>query len=518
MVNKIIPVVFFDLLQHPIKMEDISDYQILASESHKVFDDLNSSNADESFVEGVGHIHESSHRDMYYFTRITCRFLHLAIQLQRSDIVRALLNEYQVSPLTPLQCEHHIDETCYHEDMNGSCNEVIDERKRVEITPLELARRINHPEIIDQLERAINLQSCSVQSVTLISEASVDSLSENNDNDAATQIEREEEMLATSQRKKTRLILGDGNFSYSRGLAAKRAIHGQNNFSESLVVTEFNSEASLKAIYAAPGTGEDFRNFEENMDYLREKGAEIHFNIDASSVDRDFSGRHFERVHFNFPYFHDSDLSPRKNKAETKKLIAKFFESVSKIQRPGDRIHMALATGFARDPVWYEDATYGVQICEQWGYAYINKRNFVDPEKGARYPGYCHVKTSADTHVTTAEKGREFIFEKKIPGKNYEPSSETRCTTRGVRVPVLRRMATDSDTSSYDSDNESGNFAADLTQDFEKEILVEKPKSAAAVLGRSLKRLFSTLEEEKNNETEVQSSDNRGTFTISPPL
>lgn len=253
---------------------------------------------------------------------------------------------------------------------------------------------------------------------------------------------------------KKRLILGDGNLSYSRALLEKRMGAGQDGFAESMTVTEYNPEDKLLETYKAPGTTTQFKNFEENVTMLREMGAEVILGVDATALEDAFHDRRFKRIHFNFPYYHEDKLSPDANKAKTRELVGNFFASAAAIQQPGDRIHMGLVTGF-RDPVWYENATYGVaEFCETYGYVYIAKRNFIDPTKGSRYPGYFHVKTSSEQAVNTAQTGREFIFEKKIPGKQYEHSSQKKKTSRHVEYSVLKPRDTDSGTSSYEEHSE----------------------------------------------------------------
>jgi hypothetical protein len=268
------------------------------------------------------------------------------------------------------------------------------------------------------------------------------------------------------KRSKSRLILGDGNFSFSRAYLQKQIKKQKDNNStldpSDILVTEYASEQSLKDTYISEATETKFRNFEENVTALRAIGAKVSFVVDARNIHGLFADRRFKRIHFNFPYYNDSHLNPAQNKEQTRQLVGDFFASAAQIQQPGDRIHMALVTRFAKDPVWYENATYGVaQFCEQYGYAYVKKREFIDPDKGKRYPGYFHVKTGANTAVETAETGREYIFEKKRPGIVYEDLREARETNRMVNTLVLKDIHTDSDSSScIESDAEPVAHAA----------------------------------------------------------
>lgn len=445
MLEKIIPVVFKELLRPPVSIGDIENYGELSRGDviSCVFDELLEENAHQLFTGYAGHIHESSHRDAYYYTRITCNFLHLAVRLQRSDLVIKLLDEYHVNPRQNLQYIQGKEEESY--DL-PSREKVIDDES-FSITTLELAQKTGNTQIVDLINTAMNSSAQHEQG-------------KDKDDGYIADVESEKIQTAKPIHYKKRLILGDGNFSYSRALSKKQQEKGLEHFPEALTVTEYANQETLTNTYSSTETEVDFKNFNANLCALLAQGAKAIGDVDATKIDQAFRDKRFKRIHFNFPYYNDNKSSPAQKKAKTRELVGNFFESAAKIQEPGDRIHMALVTGF-RDPVWYENATYGVgDFCERHGYVYIKKHGFIDGTK-KRYPGYFHVKTASNTSVETAEKGREFIFEKRMPGKDYQASSEIKKTNRGVSERILRAIETDSDSSSYvehsDEEQTTGN-------------------------------------------------------------
>jgi hypothetical protein len=450
MKEKIIPILFQEYLVGRMSSYDFDDYELNSSSKvqRSLLDGLSKENAADFFEGTASRIHESSHRDVFYYHHIRCNFLHIAIQLNEVACVEQLLNEYNVSPIESLVYTYSREQT---DNDNDTDRESEKEEKTTIVSPVNLAK--DKPAILFLINTAIQRKS---QSKAMA--AAAEDLEEYPTAPSDFGYDADADEKAPKEIKyKKRLILGDGNLSYSRALLQKRQNANHANFSGAMTVTEYNSENALKATYTAQETNAEFRNFQANVDALRERGAEVILGVDARNIHSMFNDRRFKRIHFNFPYYHDSSLSPAANKAKTRELVGDFFKSATQIQQPGDRIHMGLVTGFT-DQVWYENATYGVaEFCETYGYVYIKKRNFIDSEKGLRYPGYVHVKTSSGQSVSTAETGREFIFEKKIPGKQYEHSSQKKKTTRSVEHPVLKSRDTDSDSSSYveHSDDES---------------------------------------------------------------
>ncbi len=517
MIANVIPILFKALLPEAALNSDIQNELYSSPEVFdNIFDDLTEENAEHMWEYPADLVKEGSDLEE---SILECTYLHIAIQLQRVDIVEKLL-AWEVDIQKPLVRKGNIFprqldyEAILVGDYQGPFNAgtpfiLVDQitgnaeiimQPLLLVTPLMLANQIGNIEIITRLKQTEEKgQKKYVEP-----------------DEKGYETDTEIKNAQKPQRYKNRLVIGDGNFSYSRALAEKQRQKGYEQFPTALTVTEYNSQNDLSSTYSSPETKTEFKNFNANLAALQEMGAELFSGVDATRVHELFSEKRYRRIHFNFPYYNDDTSSAAQKKERTKELVGKFFESAAKIQQPGDRIHMALATNFTNqygksDPVWYESATYGVgKFCEQHGYVYIKKREFID-NKTRRYPGYFHVKTASNAAVSTAEDGREFIFEKRIPGKDYEGSSQKKRTSRGVQETVLRSMMTDSDSSSYVEHSDEEKKADQNTLRFQTP---ESAKKAAQYTDSEL--LAKSGEFKKSNKVKSSldpSSDSEDSFT-----
>lgn len=506
MKDKIIPIIFEQYL-HGMSSGDFEDYETNSTLKKKqsILNELSKENACQLLEGTCGRIHESSHRDVFYYYEIHCTFLHIAIQLNDIQTARKLLNEYHVYPETAFEYTCTKEETSY--DSNNEEKERTEER--ISISIHQLAQ--HNMAMLDLLNVAIekkNQKFVSTDEAVLSNVHVVEE--EETSNEQGYETDTEVAEIKKEKKYKSRLILGDGNLSYSRALLAKQQNKGHKDFSKALTVTEYCQEEELQGKYTLPHNTNAYRNFQANINTLREMGAEVILGVDATNIHSELHDRRFKRIHFNFPYYYDDKLTPQQKKDKTRELVGQFFKSASKVQKPGDRIYMALVTGF-NDPVWYENATYGIaEFCESEGYAYITKRNFIDPAKGVRYPGYFHVKTSSNAAVATAETGREFVFEKKILGKEYGNSSQKKKTLRGVPNIVLKDRDTDSDSSSYveqSSDDEAKpSYTGSSLNPPASAIKIKKSFAAILTLGGTISTSSSAQKEKDANEAEKTKS------------
>ncbi|EKE01242.1 MAG: hypothetical protein ACD_21C00187G0004 [uncultured bacterium] len=149
------------------------------------------------------------------------------------------------------------------------------------------------------------------------------------------------------------------------------------------------------------------------------------------------SGFHFERIHFNYPMSLGSA-------AGVKELIIDFFKSASKIQVPGDRVHLTVPNGF--------EGYYDIFSASAPYYRVVKKHRFTnrsypeirkdtEEDMWERYPGYKHgvnVGVPAgciqDSTKQAVRDGREYVFER---------VNESGTTTSSSPV-------TDDDSSDYD--------------------------------------------------------------------
>jgi hypothetical protein len=315
-----------------------------------------------------------------------------------------LLVEFKVDPAAPMRILNKTEP--------GSKSDIVeDEAEIVEsdtfITPLQLASARGDIRIVELLNVAIARSAAEA--------------AEMEEGYSADLGEESASVHLKSRQYKSRLILGDGSFSFSRALLEKhQAAHPK--LPSVVVVTEYDTEAHLKATYTGQNKKDAFENFEHNVEAIRKMGAEVVFNIDATRLAPLFPGRRFKRIHFNFPYVEVTDAHRAAGRSlgnggasklaqqDTRQLVANFFASASGVQHPGDRIHMALPKQ-PSDPAkeaWHQNVTYAiVEASKSAGYELISRRRFSDGAgKSSRYPGYRHVKTASSASTIIAEYGR----------------------------------------------------------------------------------------------------------------
>lgn len=199
---------------------------------------------------------------------------------------------------------------------------------------------------------------------------------------------------------KKRLILGDGNFSYTKGLIEKftRKHPNQVNLAKNITATEFKMRDVIKAC---------FPESKKILRYLKKSGVSLEFGVDATTIHKIYRGRRFERIQFNHPW-------KFQNGRETEELVIYFFQSAKHLQEPGDRIQMRLAD----DPIASYYSHYHIGEASAWaGYKLCELRKFNisgDHSGAERYPGYRHKKThhNNDQLYGAHLRGNEYIFEK----------------------------------------------------------------------------------------------------------
>jgi hypothetical protein len=229
---------------------------------------------------------------------------------------------------------------------------------------------------------------------------------------------------------KERLIVGEGNFTYTRALLTKHAkTHPKlGNF---ITTTEYKSEEKLRAN----------PKIEDALTFLTESGAQIIGNVDARLIGDEFSDRRFHRIHFNMP--HDG----KDCKGQTLPvMIKKFFASAKKLQENGDRIHMALSV---ENESWRQAYYYGIyEASARAGYKLIKRRRFGQ----SRYSGYEHTMTTSTQSAPAAEAAREFIFER--TDYSYESlinqAPPRKIIVYGACYNYLPALDTDVDSSDYE--------------------------------------------------------------------
>jgi 25S rRNA (uracil2634-N3)-methyltransferase len=91
------------------------------------------------------------------------------------------------------------------------------------------------------------------------------------------------------------LLIGEGNFSFAVALLQHPPTPLDHLPPASVVATAYDAEEECYAKY--PGA-------EQNVRLLREKGAQVLFNVDATKLERTsvLKGKAFDRIVWNFPH------------------------------------------------------------------------------------------------------------------------------------------------------------------------------------------------------------------------
>lgn len=223
------------------------------------------------------------------------------------------------------------------------------------------------------------------------------------------------------------LILGDGNFSFSEALVLERG----DDFAQTLVTTEIGSadqhfgprsceqcKKDSEGLYDDPSIDCPEFDSEEGANLvlcssceevqvrirnLREKGATVLFNIDATNLDEAKlpKGAKFDEIYWNCPF--DGE-APQRNKLSP--ILQKFFEACRPIQSPGGKVRMALI--WER---WFIGPYYNVFVnAAKSGYRLLEINDF----PSETHAGYTFKDNPGNPISKEVEKYglKEFVFER----------------------------------------------------------------------------------------------------------
>ncbi|KAG6813234.1 hypothetical protein H0H92_012871 [Tricholoma furcatifolium] len=122
----------------------------------------------------------------------------------------------------------------------------------------------------------------------------------------------------------TILLIGEGNFSFARALLCDPPPGLQDLPPRNLTATAYDREDECYAKY------EEAR---EIVAYLRERGAEVVFGVDATKLEKTapLKGRRWDRIVWNFPHAGKGITDQDRNILSNQVLILGFLRSASKI-------------------------------------------------------------------------------------------------------------------------------------------------------------------------------------------
>eukprot|EP00467_Chlorarachnion_reptans_P008990 CAMPEP_0114501880 /NCGR_PEP_ID=MMETSP0109-20121206/8743_1 /TAXON_ID=29199 /ORGANISM="Chlorarachnion reptans, Strain CCCM449" /LENGTH=444 /DNA_ID=CAMNT_0001679657 /DNA_START=100 /DNA_END=1434 /DNA_ORIENTATION=+ len=188
------------------------------------------------------------------------------------------------------------------------------------------------------------------------------------------------------------LILGDGDFTFTRGLIRSRP----DRDGSGILATSYDSEDAVKAKYP---------NAEDVLTEIRRYKASIMHGVDCRKLHTGaLSQRKFSRIIFNFP--HSGKQRVHVNKA----LLRNFFKSAKNVLLPDGQIHVTL-----RDKPPYSNWKLGEQASVE-GFKLQASRLFNEK----MFPGYRHRTTLADAEKFDSRfcKTRIFVMGTKKGNKN----------------------------------------------------------------------------------------------------
>nr|XP_012604999.1 alpha-1,2-mannosyltransferase ALG9 isoform X3 [Microcebus murinus] len=127
------------------------------------------------------------------------------------------------------------------------------------------------------------------------------------------------------------LLVGEGNFSFAAALSSTL------DPSTSLTATCLPNLVDLARDPVA----------RENLQRLRERGAEVRFGVDCTRLAGAFElhDRRFDRIYFNFPH-----CGRKAGVAKNRELLAKFFQSCADVLAEEGEVHVALCRGQGGTP------------------------------------------------------------------------------------------------------------------------------------------------------------------------
>lgn len=273
-------------------------------------------------------------------------------------------------------------------------------------------------------------------------------------------------------RCKKRLLIGEGDFSFTEALIGKHQ-KTHPTLKKSITATELLKPPVQTA---AASSQSSQSTVIDRIVSLQNNGVVLLFGVDGQEIHQIFKGKRFERIHWNCPF-------KERGVAEEvfKKVIPAFFQACSHLQLPGDRIHVTLMQEGPKGEKEYwktrQQENPIVAASVNANYRLIRKRNF-GPD---RYRGYGHVKTSLEPHVGDRDAQREFVFEKVdklVEGATFQARAEVLKDPRQKEYRVATTVKENPQLESYYFDCSTDEDSSDY-YDSEEEIEERKSSTAA---------------------------------------
>jgi BMT5-like rRNA (uridine-N3-)-methyltransferase len=195
-------------------------------------------------------------------------------------------------------------------------------------------------------------------------------------------ITKDKTVLPSQNKFTKRLLIGEGDFSYTEALLKKHE-KSHPKLGQAITATEYQTVKNSR-----------------RLELLKQKGVKIFEGVDGRKLHEYFKDQRIKRIQWNMPF------GASRNDTEFEGVMPQFFESASQLQHKGDRVHVTLMQedGKQRYRQIENRIVLGATSAQ---YRLIRKRRF----GVERYPGYQHVKTNGEPYQGSDET-REFVFEK----------------------------------------------------------------------------------------------------------
>uniref|UniRef100_A0A8B9QY50 phenylalanine--tRNA ligase n=1 Tax=Anas platyrhynchos TaxID=8839 RepID=A0A8B9QY50_ANAPL len=197
------------------------------------------------------------------------------------------------------------------------------------------------------------------------------------------------------------LLLGEGNFSFAASLSGDAGT--------SIVATCYESEEEVSARGRAA----------ENIQRLRERGAEVMFSVDCTRLKDYFfpAKREFDCIYFNFPH-----CGRKAGVVKNRELLSHFFHSCAEVLTEEGEIHVALCNGQGGTPAdqprreWHNSWQI-VAVAAGAGFILSN----VQPFKAETIHGYKCTGYRSQDKSFCIEGALNHIFTRSMPLAYFKP-------------------------------------------------------------------------------------------------
>lgn len=183
------------------------------------------------------------------------------------------------------------------------------------------------------------------------------------------------------------LVLGDGDFSFSRGLCSHLGQVGTN-----VTATSYDSQKIVLGKYPKAKVC---------IDSITSAGATVKHKVDATNLTRSFRACYFDRIVFNFPHTGKQRVHLNRN------LVRDFFTSSANHLSPNGQVHLTIKNrppySLWNIPQLIEDSEAPLALSRTLKFDF------------SKFPGYRHKTTDPNAKVFEADHCLTYVLERTTP-------------------------------------------------------------------------------------------------------